>query len=282
MYIGTATAHSDVGRYAPDDNAPDADILDTTPALTYNGDMEEIFIFALVGILVGFSKGGLGGPVPVALTVPLLTLIIDPQVAVALVLPLLLFADLFALYFYWQQWDRRYMRLMLLPGLAGVVLGAVVLNAIDAVTLKRAIGGLTLLALAFKIASDHLALLIYHPQKWHGYFAGWASGFGSTLANVGAPPFTAYLLLQPKMTPRRFVGTTTLFFAVMNLTKLPGYMYIGIFDVERLLSISWVFALIPPAVLIARYLIDRIHQQAFEWLMMIPLCALSLYLLLFS
>jgi len=244
--------------------------------------MEEIFVFALVGILVGFSKGGLGGPVPVALTVPLMTLIIDPQVAVALVLPLLLFADMFALYFYWQRWDRRYMRLMLLPGLAGVVLGAVVLNAIDAVTLKRAIGGLTLLALAFKIASDQLALMVYHPRKWHGYFAGWASGFGSTLANVGAPPFTAYLLLQPKMTPRRFVGTTTLFFAVMNVTKLPGYIYIGIFDLERLLGIAWVFALIPPAVLIARYLIDRINERVFEWLMMIPLCALSLYLLLFS
>ncbi len=55
--------------------------------------MTEIVIFGLVGILVGFSKGGLGGPVPVALTVPMLTLIIEPQIAVALVLPLLLFAD---------------------------------------------------------------------------------------------------------------------------------------------------------------------------------------------
>ena len=55
--------------------------------------VEEIILYAIVGILVGFSKGGLGGPVPVALTVPLMTLIIDPQVAVALVLPLLIFAD---------------------------------------------------------------------------------------------------------------------------------------------------------------------------------------------
>ncbi len=244
--------------------------------------MTEIVIFGLVGILVGFSKGGLGGPVPVALTVPMLTLIIEPQVAVALVLPLLLFADAFALYFYWRQWDRRYIALMLLPGLLGVVTGAAALNAIDAVTLKRIIGALTLLALGFKIARDQLASVDYHPRKWHGYFAGWASGFGSTLANVGAPPFTAYLLLQPHMTPRRFIGTTTLFFAVMNLTKLPVFVYIGNFDLERLQSIAWVFVLIPPAVLVARKLIDRIDQRAFEWLMMVPLLALSVYLLLFS
>ena len=242
--------------------------------------MEEVILFALVGILVGLSKGGLGGPVPVALTVPLLTLILDPQVAVALVLPLLIFADIFALYFYWRQWDSRDIALMLAPGLIGVVLGALVLDAIDAATLKRLIGSLTLLALAFKIGSDRLASLAYQPRTWHGYFAGWASGFGSTLANVGAPPFTAYLLLQPKMTPRRFIGTTTLFFAVMNLTKLPSFIALELFDYELLLSIAWVFLLIPPAVLVARRLIERVNQRVFEWMMMIPLALLSVYLLL--
>ena len=244
--------------------------------------MAEILIFAVTGVLVGFSKGGLGGPVPVALCVPMLALIIEPQIAVALILPLLLFADAFALYFYWQQWDRRYIKLMLLPGLAGVAVGAVALNAIDAVTLKRAIGGLTLLALGFKFISDRVTSLDYRPRRWHGLFAGWASGFGSTLANVGAPPFTAYMLLQPHMTPRRFIGTTTLFFAVMNLTKLPAFLHIGNLDLERLAGIAWVFVLIPPAVLVARRLIDRIDQRVFEWLMMIPLLALSVYLLLFS
>lgn len=239
-----------------------------------------MLVFALVGILIGFSKGGLGGPVPVALTVPMLSLFIDPQVAVVLVLPLLIFADGFALYSYWKQWDPYYLRLMVIPGLLGVVLGAVVLKDIDALTLKRIIGGLTLLALIFKFASDRLAALSYSPRKWHGYFAGLASGFGSTLANVGAPPFTAYLLLQPQMTPRRFIGTTTLFFALMNLTKMPGFVLLGMFDVDRLLSIAWVFVLIPPAVMVARYLIDRVNQQVFEWMMMIPLFVLSLFLLL--
>ncbi len=244
--------------------------------------MDEILLFVVVGILVGISKGGLGGPVPVALTVPLMTLIIEPQIAVALILPLLIFADIFALYFYWKQWDSHYIRLMLVPGLIGVLVGSFVLTSIDGITLKRIIGAFTLLALAFKIASDRLSSLSYQPQKSHGYLAGWASGFASTLANVGAPPFTAYLLLQPQMTPRRFVGTTTLFFAVMNLTKLPSFIAIGIFDFDRLLSIAWVFLLIPPSVMAARYLIERINQQVFEWMMMIALFLLSLYLLLFS
>ncbi len=250
--------------------------MESSPAII------ELALLAVVGLLVGFSKGGLGGPVPVALTVPLMSLVMEPQIAVALILPLLLFADVFALYLYWNEWDHRYLRLMLLPGLLGVLIGTLVLQDIEAITLRRVIGALTLLALGFKLASDKLAALAYHPRAWHGYFAGWASGFGSTIANVGAPPFTAYLLLQPQMTPLRFVGTTTLFFATMNLTKLPGFIAIGIFDPQRLLNIAWVFLLIPPAIALARYLINRVNQQVFEWMMMIPLAALSIYLLAFS
>lgn len=244
--------------------------------------IEETLLFAIVAVLIGFSKGGLGGPVPVALTVPLLTLTIDAREAVGLILPLLIFADAFALYFYWKQWSRRYMLLMLLPGLVGVAFGAFVLRDIDPVTLKRIIGGLTLLALAFKAGSERLRRLAYHPRDWHGVFAGWMSGFGSTLANVGAPPFTAYLLLQPKMTPRVFVGTTTLFFALINLTKLPGFIAIGILDLPRLAGIAWVFVVIPLAIWFGRRVIDRIDQRAFEWMMIVPLLILSVYLLLFS
>ena len=244
--------------------------------------MEETLLFALVAILIGFSKGGLGGPVPVALTVPILSLIIEPQEAVGLILPLLIFADAFALYFYWKQWDKKLMTLMLVPALVGVALGSFILKDIDAVTLKRIIGGLTLVALSFKIGSERLRRLAYHPQAWHGWFAGWASGFGSTLANIGAPPFTAYLLLQPNMTPRVFVGTTTLFFAVINLTKLPSYITIGILDLSKLLAIAWVFILIPLAIATARAMIDRINHRTFEWIMMAPLLILSIYLLLLA
>ena len=242
----------------------------------------ETFLFALVAILIGLSKGGLGGPVPVTLTVPLLTLIMESQAALGLILPLLIFADVFALYFYWKQWDRKLLTLMLVPGLIGVAFGAFVLKDIEPLTLNRVIGGLTLLALSFKILNERLRRLEYHPRDWHGWLAGWASGFGSTLANTGAPPFTAYLLLQPNMTPRVFVGTATLFFAIINLTKLPNFLAIGILDVSRLFEIAWVFILIPAAIAFARAVIDRINHRTFEWVMMIPLLALSIYLLLFS
>lgn len=248
--------------------------------------MEEILIFAIVGILIGMSKGGLGGAVPVVMTVPLLSLIIPMQQAVGLVLPLLMFADVFALYFYWKEWDKRHLSLLLIPGLIGVAFGVFILKDIDEQTLKRIVGGFTLIALSFKILSDQLKSIQYQHQRWHGWLAGWAAGFASALANVGGPPITVYLLLQsdttsgkPKMTPRKFIGTLTLFFAIVNWTKLPGFIVLGILDVNRLLSILWVVLIIPIAIVGARYVIFRINHKIFEWMMMIPLLFISLHLI---
>ena len=251
--------------------------------------MEEIIIFAIIGLLVGISKGGLGGPIPVALTVPLLSLVIAPQQAVGLVLPLLMFADLFALYFYWNEWQKRYLILLLIPGLIGVAFGTFVLKDIDAQSLKRIIGGFTLIAISFKILNDRVKSLQYQPQKWHGWLAGWAGGFASALANVGGPPIIVYLLMQSNassdkstLTPRQFIGTSTLFFAIINWTKLPGFIGLGILDIRQFLSIAWVLIIIPFAIYGARSVITRINQKTFEWMMMIPLLILSISLIFFS
>ncbi len=62
--------------------------------------------------------------------------------------------------------------------------------------------------------------------------------------NNGGPPFSSYLLLQ-KLQPRPFIATTALFFALLNLIKIPGFLYIGVLSVPLLLSLWWVFLFIP-------------------------------------
>lgn len=251
--------------------------------------MEEILIFAIVGLLVGLSKGGLGGPVFVGMTVPLLSLIIPAQQAVGLVLPLLMFADVFAIYFYWKEWEKRYLVLLLIPGLIGVVFGTFILKDIDEQSLKRIIGVFTLIAVSFKLLNDQLKSIQYQPKNWHGWLAGWAAGFASALANVGGPPIIVYLLMQSNvktkkspLTPRQFIGTTTLFFAIINWTKLPGFIGLGILDINRFLSIAWVIVIIPFAIYGARYIITRIDQKTFEWVMIVPLIILCISLIFFS
>lgn len=242
--------------------------------------IQNSLMFALVALLIGFSKGGLGGPIPISLTTPLLSLVIPISQAVGVVLPLLIFADVFALYFYWQKWDMRYIRLMLPVAVLGIVMGSWLLAALPDVFLKKLIGGFTLTAVLYKLAVDHLNSLQYTPRRWHGFFAGWAAGLGSSLANAGSPPFTAYLLLQTDVTPVSFIGTTTLFFAILNVLKVPGFLSAGVMDIPLILSIAWVIPIIPFGVWLGRWILQRMVAKQFEYLMLALLFLMSLALLL--
>lgn len=243
--------------------------------------MDSKLVLVIVGLLIGLSKGGLGGPVPVALVTPLLSQIMPAAQAVGIVLPLLIFADGFALWAYWRQWNGLYIRRMLPLGIVGVVMGVVLLAALAPhdTLLRRVLGLFTLTIILYKTLGGQLSRVKYQSRAWHAYLAGWASGFGSALANVGAPPFTAYMLLQ-EVSPRVFVGTTTLFFAIINVLKLPGFLSAGVLNLTQLASLAWVALLIPLGVWLGRRFVSSVNPHVFEWIMLAALFLASLSLLL--
>ena len=141
------------------------------------------------------------------------------------------------------------------------------LASLPDIVLRRLLGSLTLFIVAYKLVSYVLRKVEYSPRLWHGYLAGLISGIASALANSGGPPMTAYLLLQ-KVKPATFVGTITLFFTVINVLKVPGYLFAGILEVDVLLSIAWSVLLIPIGVWVGYKTVNWINPRLFEWLMM--------------
>jgi hypothetical protein len=229
--------------------------------------MTTILVVTLAGLMVGLSKGGLGGPIPVSLTLPLLGMVMPISEAIGMTIPLLIFADLFALRMYWRKWDMGYVKLLLLPSVVGIIMGAYILSSLPEEMLRRVLGVFCLLVVAYKIGGSALAGISYTPRLWHGYAAGWVCGFGSALANVGGPPFTAYMLLQ-KIDPTPFIGTATLFFAIVNFLKLPAYLAADVIDLHKIFHIAWVLPVIPLGVWLGRKLIQNMNPKTFEWIML--------------
>jgi uncharacterized membrane protein YfcA len=232
-------------------------------------DLQAILIVGAAALMVGLAKGGLGG-VAGALLVPLLSTIMPITQAVGVVLPLLMVGDVFALRAYWRTWELKYVRLMLPGAVVGIVMGILLLTSLSDDALRRVLGIFTLVVAAYKIASDSLSSLAYSPRNWHGVLAGWSAGAASALANAGGPPVTAYLLLQ-KVPPLAFVGTQTLFFAAINALKLPGFLTAHVIDLPSLLGVLWALPIIPVGVWIGKWIIVRLNQRVFEWLMLILL-----------
>jgi uncharacterized protein len=224
--------------------------------------------FGCACLMIGLSKGGLGGPLPVAMVIPLLSVVMDPREAVPLTLPFLIFADWFALRAYWREWDMEQVRLLLPSAVIGVILGALALSRISPNLLRIVIGIATLLTIIYKLTAHRFEQLKYEPRTWHSYLAGFGSGFASTLANAGAFPFMIYMLLQKRMAAVSFIGTTTLLFTIVNLLKVPLYIQQNLFSVERILSVIWALPLVIVGVWVGRKSLNYINQQTFERVMM--------------
>lgn len=181
-----------------------------------------IAVFALAVALLGLSKGGLAGLGMMAL--PMMLLVMPPATAAGLMLPILITQDSLTVYIYWGKWDVWNLKVLLPGAMLGIAIGflsfavmpeRVLLFVLGAITLTFAVRGLLARAAPAKVP---------HPAM--GVFLGGVSGFTSTILHQGGPPFQIYML--PQKLPRDvFIGTTVVFFAVLNLVKLPGFIALG-------------------------------------------------------
>ena len=99
-----------------------------------------LFLAAAIpaAIFVGLSKGGL--PVVGMLSVSLLTLLISPVEAAALLLPIYVVSDVFGLYVYRRDYDPQNLKLLIPAGILGVVIGYLTSSLVSEAAVTLLIG----------------------------------------------------------------------------------------------------------------------------------------------
>jgi uncharacterized membrane protein YfcA len=192
--------------------------------------------------LVGASKGGL--PVIGMLGVPVLALSISPIQAAGLLLPIYVVSDLFGLWVYRRDFDRRNLQILVPASMIGVGVGWATATVVseDAVTLL--VGGIGLAFCLDRWFRPQPAEK--RPADWpRGLFWGALTGFTSFVSHSGAPPFQWYVLPQ-RLEKMSYAGTTTILFAIINAAKLGPYWALGQIN---LASLETALMLAPMAIL---------------------------------
>ncbi len=222
-------------------------------------------VFAIV--LTGVSKGGFGGGVG-GFAVPIMSMMIAPAEAAAIMLPILCAMDVFGVHAWRGRWSMPHLRI-LLPGAAiGIAVGALAFGALSVNAVRLLIG---MIAVAFTLnrwftltekLAARAALQPRPPGRLAGLIWGAVSGFTSTLAHAGGPPFAVYMLPQ-RLDKSLLVGTSVLFFFVVNYTKLVPYYLLGQLNASNLAA-SLLFApLAPLGIWLGVWLHRRISERAF-------------------
>ncbi|MEP7286888.1 MAG: sulfite exporter TauE/SafE family protein [Chloroflexota bacterium] len=236
-------------------------------------------VIAAAAFLTGLSKGGLGGALG-SLVTPLLALIVPATVAIGLSLPILLVGDVCALYAHWGGWDRRIIITMLPSTIIGVIIGALVIGNLSPVTLQHGLGIVALLYTLYKVwerRSANAKTVTLPP--WQTHMLGTVTGLASTVANAGGPSFTIYLL-SLRVVPSVFVGTSVLYFALLNAIKIPAYASAHILQPDMFLVVAWSIPLIPLGVWSGILLDRHLDMKTFETLILVLLAVTGVILLL--
>ena len=185
-------------------------------------------------VLLGLSKSGLAGLG--ALAVPILALSIPPLQAAAITLPIMVVQDRVGVYAFRREVSGRNLAILLPAALVGVALAFVIAAQVSEDVVKLALGVISIGFVGLRVIRDRwLAAEPTRADVAPGLFWGALSGFASFVSHSGGPPFLVYTLPQRLSTPA-FAGTSVLFFALVNLMKLPPYLWLGEFTRANLMA----------------------------------------------
>ena len=183
--------------------------------------------------LVALSKSGLLGSLGMV-GVPMLALVMPAREAAGMLLPLLCIMDAIGVLAFRREVDWRNIRVMLTGGIAGTLVGWALWSVITDAEVLLIVGIITMLFIIDAVVPWRKRLADGTPPSapW-GVFWGGLAGLTSFISHTGGPPAQVYLLPQ-RLPPNIYSGTTVIFFAVINYSKLIPYYLLGQLSVANL------------------------------------------------
>jgi len=198
----------------------------------------------LAVFLLGLSKSGIKGIS--ILIVVILAFVFGEKASTGVLLPMLIFADIFAVIYYNRHAQWKYI-IKLLPWMIfGVLVGVWVGNDISEIFFKR-------LMAVIIIAS---VLILFYTEKrksskipTHVVFSsstGFLAGFTTMIGNLAGPISNIYFLAI-KLPKNEFIGTAAWLFFIVNVFKLPFHFFVWKTVTAETLVLNTI--LIPAAIL---------------------------------
>ena len=251
----------------------DLSLSSTLTSLSIQTDNMTIFwlVAGLSVFSVAVSKSGFGGAMG-ALAAPLMLTVLPAKTALAVLLPLFLATDFWTVYIWRGYSVKRLLGWMVAMGIAGQILGWMVISYIDDNTLKACIGGLALfmgVRYWYRVYQPALGMAAVHVKKQmrkkfreRAFIWCTLSGFSSFISLTGGIPIQVYML--PMAVHRFFfVGTLAWYFLFINLAKLPFYEDLDLFTAGSLTTSAILLPIIPFGVIFGRWLVHRMNDKIF-------------------
>jgi len=232
---------------------------------------------------LGLSKGGFAGLGMLA--TPLLALVVPPLEGAAILLPILICQDAISVWTYHRAWSAWNLKVLLPGSVLGVGAGWLFARYLSNAAIELTVGSIALIFVLYMWLGAGLRVYLGRPaaktQRPHpamGVVWGALSGFTSTLIQVGSPPFQIHILPQ-RLDKFTLVGTTVIFFAILNWMKVIPYFALGEFSARNLVTSAVLLPLAVVTNFLGIWLVritptDRFYRIAYFLMLLIGIALL--------
>ncbi|MGW2640648.1 sulfite exporter TauE/SafE family protein [Streptomyces sp. NPDC001348] len=225
---------------------------------------------AFAALLVGFSKTAVSGANTVSLAV--FAAVLPARASTGVLLPVLIAGDVLAVLTYRRHahWPTLW---RLFPAVAaGVIVGTLFLMGADDGVVRTSIGAILLLMAAVTLWRRRRSEAEEEPDSVAGRAGrikarsyGVLGGFTTMVANAGGPVMSLYLL-SAGFRKLGFLGTSAFFFLIVNVSKVPFSVGLGLIDGRSLLLDAALAVFVVPGAFIGKWAVNKINQRLFEQL----------------
>ncbi|MEP7113261.1 MAG: sulfite exporter TauE/SafE family protein [Ilumatobacteraceae bacterium] len=222
-----------------------------------------VFVAAFMQIVVGFGFA--------LLAVPLMTLAIEPKIAVVVSSTTGIFVTSWQAYRGRAEADVMLVRRMTISAYVGMPLGLLVFLTVDDNVLRLLLGIAVLIAVVLLAMRVNL----HHVGPRLDYGAGFISGVLNTSLSTNGPPLV-FALQARQLSPATFRATISTVFALCNIGGLTLFIASGKITRDGLVAA----AVTIPAMVIGQLLgfpiRKHIHGERFRWLVLVLLAAAAI------
>ncbi|MFD4901066.1 sulfite exporter TauE/SafE family protein [Streptomyces sp. NPDC048511] len=226
---------------------------------------------AAASLLVGFSKTAVSGANTISLAV--FAAVLPARESTGVLLPILIAGDVLAVLVYRRHahWPTL---LRLFPAVAvGVVAGTVFMLWADDEAVARSIGAILLFMAGVTLwrrrarpeppPEDEDADGPSRGGRLKARSYGVLGGFTTMVANAGGPVMSLYLL-SAGFRKLGFLGTSAWFFLIVNTSKVPFSVGLGLIDKQSLMLDAALVLFVVPGAYLGRACVGRINQKLFD------------------
>jgi uncharacterized protein len=237
-------------------------------------------LLAVAALITGLSKTALPGAG--TLSVAIFAAVLPAKQSTGTLLLLLIVADIFAVVSYRRDTNWGALLRLAPAVVVGLGIGVVFLALADDAWVRKVIGVILLAVIAVTLIRRRIVSTVaaYGSHRIAAATYGTLGGFTTMVANAAGPVMSMYFLAA-RFSVKEFLGTAAWFFALVNLSKVPFSVGLGLITVPGLLIDLVLVPVVVIGALSGRWLADRLDQRLFERLVIVFTIIGALYLLLF-